>query len=189
MRRTKTPLHVYVPFWLYDNIRQICESQGLKMSRFVSEILEGWAKTAKVTEELSYEPLKRQYRHAVRDFRKYKKLMQKVDPDAEMQNLALKLGLDTESLSNVDEVIAKLLAESNHIDERLHFFIDYLEAAKHMVDVGRKLTEMRKKRYLSSGGVGDAEARPDTHPVRASEGVSQVWEHEADDDSRPEVSM
>jgi len=185
-RRSKVPLHVYVPVEVFDAVKDVSAMRGLKMSALVTSILEEWMNIKEKT-SYDYEGLKKQYRYAVEQFKRHKSMMAETDPEGELIKEAENLGLDWDTLKNVEEVIAKLLKTYVGPPDKLHFFIDYLEAAKRMVDTEKRLMEARMQRYLSIGGADVAKAGTDTHPVRAPEGVSDLREHEAEGNTRSEV--
>ncbi|MEM3577612.1 MAG: hypothetical protein QXX51_04055 [Candidatus Bathyarchaeia archaeon] len=67
----------------------------------------------------------------------------------DLRDLATSLGLNSEGLTNLDAVVAK---------ENLHLFINLMEVAKQRHEVGRQLTEIRMRKYLSNKMVSDNES-------------------------------
>lgn len=59
--------------------------------------------------EAKYEDLKRQYVRLVKESKRLSDLLRALQAQEEFKDLLEELGLDMENLSNVDEVIAKLL--------------------------------------------------------------------------------
>jgi hypothetical protein len=57
--------------------------------------------------------------------------------------MAQRLGLDSNSLSNAEEIAAKLLKSWNGLKTNGHIFITLLETAKQKKAIERKLEEIR----------------------------------------------
>jgi len=147
--RVGVSLHLWVPLDLAEAAKRLCVSRGTSLSAVVAEFLERWVSQAGEAVERveDYELLKREYRRLSREFERLRALMRKVDPEGEMQEEALKLGLDFNTLNNMEEVIAKLLKIHNPPDQKLHHFINYLETAKHLLQKEQQLTNTRKQKY------------------------------------------
>jgi hypothetical protein len=61
----------------------------------------------------------------------------------ELKDMAQRLGLDSNSLSNAEEIAAKLLKNWNGLKTNVHLFITLLETAKQKKAIERKLEEIR----------------------------------------------
>ncbi|MEM3697591.1 MAG: hypothetical protein QXQ94_08865 [Candidatus Bathyarchaeia archaeon] len=142
-------LHLWVPLDLAEAAKRLCVSRGTSLSAVVTEFLKRWVGEAGEAGEWAedYEFLKREYRRLFREFERLHAQMRKEDPEDELLNLAVEQGLDTEKLANMDEVVAKLLTAYDGPLEKLHLFIDFLEAAKRLCEKQEKLTNTRKQKY------------------------------------------
>lgn len=68
----------------------------------------------------------------------------------DLRDLATSFGLNSEGLTNLDAVVAKLMDTYEVPEENLHLFINLMKVAKQRHEVGRQPTEIRRRKYLSN---------------------------------------
>ncbi|MEM2567859.1 MAG: hypothetical protein QXH20_05220 [Candidatus Bathyarchaeia archaeon] len=145
-------LHLWVPRDVAEAAKRLCVVRGTSLSVVVAEFLEKWVnETADKAEGTrDYELLKREYQRLSYEFERLRDQMREVDPEGELQNLAIEYGLDPENMTNMEEVVAKLLTTYNGSTQKLHLFIDYLEAYKRLIEKEEQITNIRYQKYLTT---------------------------------------
>lgn len=90
-----------------------------------------------------YERLKKAHEKLIQKRDKLLKQLQKRKVYAPMVKLAVRLGLDTKKLSNLDQIIPRMIREHRGNSEDLHLFITFLETVKKKEEIQNKLTQIR----------------------------------------------
>ena len=170
----------YVDGTVYHRAKQLAWKLGKPIGELINDYLRQLAEKleGKSPELDDYESLKRQYAKLVEDTKRYVKMLKDTGSFETMHNLAVEYGLDFNSMHNADEVAAKLLETADIPEEALHTYISLLEVAKKKREVGRKLTEIRCRKYLSGEGAVDGEIRAEAdataHTLQRVEAVPAV---------------
>ena len=102
--------------------------------------------TASKPEDLDYEILKKRHLNLSRELVRLEKHMKDYGSDYQaLVGLAEDFGLDFERLSNVDEVVPKLVKEWKGGRGSLHLFITLLEKAREKKQIESRLDRFRLK--------------------------------------------
>jgi len=98
-------------------------------------------------EEADYEALKREHNRLVREAEKLRRHLKRRKVYKQLLQLAFNLGMK-EDLSNLDEVVPKILDGWDGWKEDAHQFITLLETIHSKREIERKLEEIRMRKSL-----------------------------------------
>ncbi|MEM2780948.1 MAG: hypothetical protein QW791_08825 [Candidatus Bathyarchaeia archaeon] len=135
---------------VYESLRAILSAQGRSISEEVNELLKKRLAELKGGEKptigaLNYEALKREHVQLMEESIRLTKLLQKTGQyDALIETLE-DLGLNTETLENIEEVKAKLLQTWNGPKAPAHTLITLLETIQKRKQTEKQLEEIRTK--------------------------------------------
>jgi len=146
LRRPRT---VYLDDDMYQRLKEICRIKFNKpVSQEIDELIEKRlaeleGRPLSLAETNDYERLKREHNRLFRQAENIEKLLKRRKVYDSIVELAVRLGLDTQSLSNVDDVAPKLLKEWDGLTHYAHEFISMLETVREMKKIESKLREIR----------------------------------------------
>jgi len=149
----KKIVSVYVEPEQYEEMKRICRdvldtSVSAKLNEMIKQFVsEHSGKEIGEAAPVDYEGLKRCHFKMVKELDRLDRHLGKVA--AELHKLIRRLGLDTETFSNLSEVSVKLLDEwtrRGHGEEDAHVYIHYLELVREKKRVERHLDEIRMGR-------------------------------------------
>ena len=182
---------IYMDLDIWEKAKRIVASKGKSLNEllfeFVCALAEGGPEAQRI--EYDYASLKKDFVLLVKQTRYLVNTLKELGTYEDLTGLAFQLGL-REDLSNMEEIIPKLVKAWMGDPDSLNIFIDLLETSKRKREVAESLNQMRAQKYLSREGKGDAvpQAHAGTHPVQGAGSMSEMREHQADEDSRSQVS-
>lgn len=134
---------------VYTRLKPALASQGKSISEEVNELLKRRLAELEGSEgqplqvAMDYEALKRQHIKLSEETIRLTKTLRNMGVYEELRDMAKNLGLDFETLSNLEEVAAKLLKNWQGLKTSPHLFITLLETGKKKKAIETKLEEIR----------------------------------------------
>jgi hypothetical protein len=142
--------NIYVNLDIYEKALDAAWKTGKSLNELINAFLYNLVgqsgETPKV--EADYSRLKREFLGLVRETQALVKTLTDLGTHDKLTELAFSLGLK-EDLSNVGEVLPKIMEEWHGDADSLSVFIDLLETANRKREVLKALNEIRKRQYSS----------------------------------------
>jgi predicted CopG family antitoxin len=141
---------------VYARLRAVLASQGRSISEEVNDLLQKRLAEFEGSHEkplqgfVDYEALKRQHIKLSEETIRLTKMLRAMGVYEELKDMAQRLGLDSNSLSNAEEIAAKLLKNWKGLKTNVHLFITPLETAKQKKAIERKLEEKRIQNAINA---------------------------------------
>jgi hypothetical protein len=182
---------IYMDLDIWEKAKKVVASKGKSLNEllfeYVCALAEGGPEAQQI--EYDYANIKKDFVLLVKQTRYLVNTLKELGTYEDLTALAFQLGL-RQDLSNMEDIIPKLVKAWAGDPDSLIVFIDLLETSKRKREVAELLNQIRAQKYLSREGQGDAVQSPvaAAHSVQGDESVSEVREQRADEDSRPEVS-
>ena len=141
----------YVDLEAYEKAREYAWKSGKSLNECLNEWLREFAQKSEGTpiEEINYERLKREFLNLTYETNRLVNAVKESGDYDELMTLVFSLGLSVD-LSNLDQIIPKLMEAWKGSQESLHIFIDLMEISKRKRDILKILTEIRMHKYLSN---------------------------------------
>jgi len=149
----KKVVSIYVDPEAYMEMKQLCRDRlGVSVSQKLDELIRQWVEEAtgkefKEAVREDYGAMKQQHIKMVKELDRLERHLKKKKVLDDLVGMVQKLGLDTGTFNNLDEVALKLLdawTRLEHSSEDAHIFISYLELARDKKQLEQQLGELRR---------------------------------------------
>ena len=139
---------IYVNLDIYEKALDAAWKTGKSLNELFNEWLYNFVgQTGEMPKiEADYSRLKREFLGLVRETQALVKMLKDLGTYEQLTGLAFSLGLK-EDLSNIREIIPKILDTWTGDQDSLSIFIDLVETAHRKREVQKALNEIRKRQY------------------------------------------
>jgi len=143
---------IYVNLDVYEKALDAAWKTGKSLNEFINEFLYKLVGQSGVAPkvEADYGRLKREFLGLVRETQALVKTLRDLGTYEQLTGLAFSLGLK-EDLSNMREIVPKIMEAWTGDQDSLSVFIDLLETSHRKREVQKALNEIRKSQYTSYG--------------------------------------
>ena len=150
---TRKTVSLYLDPDAYEELKRLCRSRGVSVSREIDELIRKRVAELKgreydVFEEADYEAVKREYQRLVKEADRLKKLLEKRGTRRKLLELTRRI-LEEKGLERVGdrlrEVSAEILRRWKGSRDDAHLYISLLELEKKKAEASRRLEEIRLK--------------------------------------------
>ena len=138
---------------LHAWVKRYTKLRGISQRQFIEERIREFMKRVEGEEDMDsleevereerYEHLKNAHIKLVNEVNKLQRLLKKMKVYGKLVKFAVSLGLDTNKLSNLEELTPTMIEKWSGLQEEIHLFITLLESVKKKKEIEFQLASFR----------------------------------------------